>query len=133
MSACLYIAFLIFGIFGAKWFISLQADGNEKVIEAGTDYLQICCCCSFGALGYTIYERFLQATGKTGCSMFSQILGALTNVILDWLFIYPCNMGVAGAAWATVIGQVVSLLTAMIFHYVKNKEVKNSLKYLKPS
>ena len=133
LSACLYIAFLIFGIFGAKWFISLQADGNEKVIEAGTDYLQICCCCSFGALGYTIYERFLQATGKTGCSMFSQILGALTNVILDWLFIYPCNMGVAGAAWATVIGQVVSLLTAMIFHYVKNKEVINSLKYLKPS
>lgn len=133
LGVCIYIAFLIFGIFGAKWFISLQAGGNAAVTEAGTDYLQICCCCSFGAVGYTIYERFLQATGKTGCSMISQISGALTNVLLDWVFIYPCGMGVAGAAWATVIGQVVSLLTAMAFHYLKNKEIKNSVHYLKPS
>lgn len=133
LGLCIYVIFLLFGIFGAEKFIALQADGNETVIEAGTTYLRICCCCSFGAIGYTIYERFLQATGKTGCSMFSQISGALANVLLDWVFIYPCKMGVAGAAWATVIGQVVSLATAMVFHYVKNKEVRNSLKYIKPS
>lgn len=133
LGFCIYAVFLLFGIFGAKWFISVQADGNEAVTEAGATYLRICCCCSFGAVGYTIYERFLQATGKTGCSMISQISGALTNVLLDWVFIYPCNMGVAGAAWATVIGQVVSLLTAMAFHYIRNKEVKNSVRYLKPS
>lgn len=133
LGFCIYAVFLIFGIFGAEWFISLQANGNEAVTQAGKSYLQICSCCSFGAVGYTIYERFLQSTGKTGCSMISQISGALTNVLLDWVFIYPCNMGISGAAWATVIGQVVSLITAMAFHYANNKEIKNGLRFIKPS
>ena len=132
LSLCIYLVFLIFGIFGSKAFISLFAGGNEEVIEMGTTYLRICCCLSLGAVGYTVYERFLQSTGKTMLSTIAQISGAVTNIVLDYIFIFPCGMGVAGAAWATVIGQFVSLFVAMAFHYTKNKEINGSLKYIKP-
>ena len=98
----------------------------------GTTYLKICTCLSLGSIGYTVYERFLQATGKTMLSTISQISGAVTNIVLDYIFIYPLDMGVAGAAWATIIGQFVSLFIAMYFHYNKNKEIDGSLKYINP-
>lgn len=132
LSICIFAVFLLFGAFGSKWFISAFAGGNEQVISMGTTYLQICCCLSFGAIGYTVYERFLQSTGKTMLSTISQISGALTNIVLDYIFIYPCNMGVAGAAWATIIGQFVSLAIAMVFHYTLNKEINGNIKYIKP-
>lgn len=132
LSICIYVVFLLFGAFGSKWFISLFAGGNEQVISMGTTYLQICCCLSLGSIGYTVYERFLQSTGKTMLSTISQISGALTNIVLDYIFIYPCKMGVAGAAWATIIGQFVSLAIAMIFHYTLNKEINGNIKYIKP-
>ncbi len=131
LGLCMYIIFLIFGLLGAKWFIGMQS-ADSQVINMGTQYLTICCTLSFGAIGYTVYERFLQATGKTMLSTISQIAGAATNILLDWVFIYPCNMGVAGAAWATIIGQIVSLLMAMIFHYTLNKEISGRLKYIAP-
>lgn len=99
----------------------------------GKSYLQICCIFSFGAIGFTIYERFLQATGKTLYSTISQVSGAIINIILDYIFIYPCKMGIEGAAYATIIGQIVSLITAMLFHYLTNKEIKNKPKALKPN
>lgn len=133
LGIVIYLVFLLFGIFGAHAFISFQAAGNEKVIEMGTVYLQICCCLSMGAIGFTIYERFLQASGKTGLSTISQVTGALLNIILDYVFIYPCKMGIAGAAWATIIGQIASLIMAMIFHYTCNKEISGKIKYIRPS
>lgn len=132
LSICIYLVFLIFGLFGSKWFISLFTN-NKEIVEMGTTYLKICTCFSLGSIGYTVYERFLQATGKTMLSTISQISGALVNIVLDYIFIYPLNMGVAGAAWATIIGQFVSLFVAMIFHYTKNKEIDGNLKYVKPN
>lgn len=132
LSVCIFAVFLLFGVFGSKWFISLFAGGNEQVISMGTTYLQICCCFSLGSIGYTVYERFLQSTGKTMLSTIAQISGAVTNIVLDYVFIYPCKMGVAGAAWATIIGQFVSLAIAMIFHYALNKEINGNIKYIKP-
>ena len=132
LSMVLYLVFLLFGAFGSKCFISLFAGGNEELISMGTTYLQICCCLSLGAIGFTVYERFLQGTGKTMLSTIAQISGAITNIILDYVFIYPLKMGVAGAAWATIIGQIVSLLVAMIFHYKLNKEISGNPKYIKP-
>ena len=132
LSICIFIVFLLFGLFGSKWFISLFAGGNQEVIVMGTTYLKICTCLSLGSIGYTVYERFLQATGKTMLSTISQISGAVTNIILDYIFIFPLGKGVAGAAWATVIGQCISLFIAMFFHYTKNKEINGSLKYIKP-
>ncbi len=132
LSICIFVVFLLFGAFGSKWFISLFAGGNEEVIAMGTTYLQICCCFSLGSIGYTVYERFLQATGKTMLSTIAQILGAVANIVLDYVFIFPLGMGVAGAAWATVIGQFISLFVAMYFHYTKNKEINGNLKYIRP-
>lgn len=132
LGICIYAVFLVFGLLGCKWFIGVQAGANEQAAAMGTSYLKICCCFSFGAIGYTVYERFLQATGKTLFSTISQISGAVTNIVLDYVFIYPCKMGIDGAAWATVIGQIVSLIAAMLFHYLTNKEIKNTIKALKP-
>ena len=131
LSICIYIIFLLFGLFGTKWFISLFTNDKE-IIKMGTTYLKICTCLSLGSVGYTVYERFLQATGKTMLSTISQISGAVTNIILDYIFIYPLKMGVVGAAWATIIGQFISLFIAMYFHYTKNNEIDGSIKYINP-
>ena len=133
LSICIYAFFLLFGIIFSKRFFSLLSKGNEEVIVMGTTYLKICSVLSLGAIGYTVYERFLQATGKTMLSTIAQISGAITNIILDYIFIYPLKMGVAGAAWATIIGQFVSLIIAMIFHYKYNKEINGNVKYIKPN
>ena len=130
LSLIIYLIFLIFGLFCSRWFISLFTNDKE-IIEMGTTYLKICTCLSLGSIGYTVYERFLQATGKTMLSTISQITGAVINIILDYVFIYPLNMGVAGAAWATIIGQFASLFMAMYFHYKINKEIDGNIKYIK--
>lgn len=127
----IYAAFLLFGLFLSDRFIGLFTN-NREVLEMGTSYLKICSCLSLGSIGYTVYERFLQATGKTTLSTVAQISGAVTNIILDYVFIFPLGMGVAGAAWATIIGQFVSLFIAMAFHYCLNKEIGNGLKYILP-
>ena len=131
LSICIYVVFLVFGLFGSEKFIRLFAGSNQKVIEMGTTYLKICCCFSYGSIGFTVYERFLQSTGKTHFSTIAQISGALTNIILDYIFIYPMKMGVAGAALATIIGQFVSLFVAMYFHFYKNKEINGNICYIK--
>ena len=114
LGICIFLAFFLFGIFGVRGFIAMQAKSNALRQEMGTTYLTICCLGSFGNIGYTVYERFLQSTGRTNLSTIAQISGAVLNMILDPVFIFALDMGVAGAAVATVIGQVVSLLLAML-------------------
>jgi len=125
----IFIIFFLFGLLGTKWFINCFTE-DATVLEMGSAYLRICCIYSLGSIGYTIYERFLQATGKTNLSTIAQISGAVCNIILDYVFIFPLNLGVKGAAYATVIGQFLSLFIAMYFHYTKNKEIDGSLRYL---
>lgn len=132
LGIVIYLLFLIFGLFGSKWFLTIQTDDLE-VIEMGTNYLKIVTMLSIGAIGFCVYERFLQATGKTVHSTIAQVAGALTNIILDYVFIYPMSMGVEGAAYATIIGQIVSLIVAIIFHYALNKEVKHGFKDIIPN
>ncbi len=130
LALIIYAVFLIFGLFFSEWFIGLFTS-HADILKMGTSYLKICTCFSLGSIGFTIYERFLQATGKTVYSTIAQISGAVANIILDYVFIFPLGMGVAGAAWATIIGQFVSLFVAMAFHYCANKEIGGSLKYIK--
>ncbi len=132
LGLCIFMLFFIFGLFGSKWFIGLFVNDNDEVLTMGTTYLRICTCFSLGSIGFTVFERLLQATGKTMLSTISQVTGAVTNIVLDYVFIFPLQMGVAGAAWATVIGQFASLFVAMFFHYGKNKEISGDLKYIKP-
>ena len=132
LGICLYLIFLLFGLFASEWFMSIQTS-DEEIIRMGSEYLRIVTTLSFGAIGFNVFERFLQATGKTIHSTISQIVGALINIILDYVFIYPLNMGVAVATYATLIGQIASLLTAMLFHYILNKEAKHGFKDILPN
>ena len=136
LAAVIYIAFLLFGLFGVRTYVASQTS-NEQILEMAVTYLRICCVISFGITFYSIFEKLLQATGRSGLSTISQIAGAVTNIIMDPIMIYGLlgfpAMGVAGAAYATVLGQVVSLVLGIIFHLKYNKEISNKAVYLKPS
>ncbi len=132
IGVVLCLLFVVFGIFGAEPFVRMQANGDEKVTALGTTYLQIVCIVSIGSIGFAVVERFLQATGKTMCSTIGQISGALANIVLDYVFIYPLDMGIEGAAWATVIGQCISLVVTLVFHIFKNPDIDKSLRFMKP-
>ncbi len=135
LGIIIYAVCLLFGIFGVKAYISSQTADTE-VIAMGTDYLRICCVISFGILFFSLFEKLLQATGRSLYSTIGQITGAVINIILDPVMIYGIGpvpeMGVKGAAYATVIGQVISAALLLIFHLKLNKEFKHGIKYMKP-
>lgn len=131
-----YVIFLLFGLFGTDFYVSTQTN-IPQIKEMANSYLKICCTVSFGVTFFAVYEKTLQATGRSLFSTIAQIAGALTNIILDPIMIYGyfgCpEFGVKGAAYATIIGQIVSLIAAALFHGLFNKEISNSFKYLRPS
>lgn len=135
LAFCSYIALFLFGIFGVEFFFRSQTN-MESIISGGISYLTICCCFSFGAFGQAIFERMMQSTGKTTLSMYTQGIGALVNIILDPILIFGYfglpKMGVAGAAVATVIGQICSMITGFILNNAYNKEIQLSFKKFKP-
>lgn len=135
LGAIIYVVCLLFGIFGVKAYISSQTVDPE-VISMGTSYLKICCVSSFGIIFFSLFEKLLQATGRSLYSTIGQVVGAVVNIVLDPIMIYGIGpvpeMGVEGAAYATVIGQVVSAVLLFIFHIKLNREFEHGVKYLKP-
>ena len=135
LSLINYIIFLIIGLTLIEPFYRVQTD-NENIIRYGTTYLTICCCMSFGIYAQVIFERLLQSTGKTFYNMITQGTGAITNLILDPILIFGLlgcpKLGIAGAAIATVTGQIVAAIMAIIFNLKKNPEVTLSFKGFKP-
>lgn len=131
LVALFYAVFLLFGLFLVEPYMRLTS-ADEQVVATGCEYLRICCCLSFGSIGFAVAERYLIATGKTLFSMISQVTGAVINIVLDYVFIYPLKMGVAGAAYATVIGQIASFALAVIFHCAVNPDLRSGLKRVKP-
>ena len=131
-----YFLFLIVGLTLVKPFMASQSD-VEQVRVYGNAYLSICCVLSIGIYIQTIFERLLQSTGKTFYTMITQGIGAITNIILDPIMIFGYfgfpRMEAAGAAIATVCGQIVAAVAAMVFHFRFNKEVKLKLKGFRPS
>lgn len=130
MIAC--FIFIILGATITKTFISSQmSKPNPEIIEYGTTYLSLVCMLSFGAFGQVTFERLLQSTGKTFYSMITQIVGAVINMILDPILIFGLfgapKMGIAGAAIATVAGQMIAACLAIYFNISRNKEIKISL------
>lgn len=136
LMTVIYVVFLLFALFGTEIYISSQTK-NPVIAEMASDYLKICCGWSFGILFFSLYEKVLQATGKSMYSTIAQITGAVVNIILDPIMIYGwfgCpQMGVQGAAYATVIGQIASALCGLLLHLKANKEIKNGIHYMKPS
>lgn len=136
LAIIIYIVFLLFGIFGVDFYISTQTS-NQTIYDMGVSYLRICCIVSPGVIFFGIYEKLLQASGHSMYSTIAQIAGAVINIILDPIMIYGLlgfpEMGVKGAALATVIGQCASWLLALLFHFKVNKSISKKLSYLKPS
>lgn len=130
-----YAIFLIFGLFFTKIYMNAMTE-KEVVAKMGADYLAICCVFSFGIFGEILFERLMQSTGRTVFTMITQGVGAIINIILDpimikgWGFI-PA-MGIKGAAWATVIGQIVAFLIAVILNQCYNKEIALQKSFRKP-
>lgn len=135
LGMIIYVLCLLFGIFGVNTYISSQT-ADPEVISLGTSYLRICCVISFGIIFFSLFEKLLQATGRSLYSTIGQIVGAVVNIILDPIMIYGIGpvpkMGVKGAAYATVIGQVASAVLLFIFHMKLNKEFRHDVKYMKP-
>lgn len=123
------LIFILIGFFAMDVFFRGQTNDAE-IIALGKDYLSICCIFSVGLFAQLIFERLLQATGRTMLSMISQCTGAITNILCDPLLIFGVPalgipaMGVTGAAIATVFGQIVGGIVAIVLNVRKNKELR---------
>lgn len=135
LSACAFLLFALMGLTLVGPFFRGQTRVPE-IIYGGISYLRIICICSAGLFGQMIMERLLQSTGMTFYSMITQTTGAVINIILDPIMIFGLlgfpRLGIAGAAAATVIGQVSAALLAVYFNLTRNKELHFRLKNLRP-
>lgn len=135
IGICTYVVFLLFGIFGTQAFLKSQTS-DPIALGMADEYLSICCVLSFGAVGSMIFEKLLQGTGRTVPSTIAQLAGAVTNIVLDPVLIYGLGffpkMGIKGAAYATVIGQILTMVMGAIFHFRLNKEIPGGFGYFKP-
>ena len=135
MTFVSYLVLLVIGIFAVKPFYMIQTDSAD-IIQYGTDYLSVICCFSFGMFFQFTFERLLQSTGRTFQTMITQTVGAVTNIILDPIFIFGLfgvpAFGVKGAAIATVIGQIIAAVLALIMNIKVNTDIDFSLEGFKP-
>ena len=135
LSLINFVIFILVGLFIVRPFYVSQTSDAE-IIGYGVDYLTIVCCMSFGIYFQFIFERLLQSTGRTVCTMITQTTGAIINLILDPIFIFGLFgmpvMGVKGAALATVIGQIVAAIFAFILNIRVNKEIQLRFRGFRP-
>jgi putative MATE family efflux protein len=133
-----YLAVVIFALLAIRPFYRMQTGaGQENIMNLGITYLSIVMFFSFGVFAQFIFERMLQATGRTVLTMISQMTGAVINIILDPILIFGLlgapKLGIAGAAIATVIGQIIAATIAMIYNLKKNTDVHISFKGFRPN
>ena len=136
LTACAYLVFLIFGLFLTEPFVNMQKDATGLLREYSIEYISIVCVFSLGLFVQVTCERLLQATGKSVFSMITQLSGAVTNIILDPILIFGYlgapEMGVRGAAIATVIGQGVSAVVGIVLNLTVNREITLKIKNFIP-
>ena len=135
------ISYLLFAVGGTlisrPYFLIMTTDisdavARETVVEMGTRYLKACFLASFGLFCQVVHEKYMQATGKTTLSMATQLVGAILNMIFDPILIYGCGLGILGAAYATVGGQIASGIVGVLLHHYKNREVRLKPENIKP-
>ena len=135
LAICGFIVFMIVGFIVPRPYFESQTD-NAEIIEYGVTYMRICLIACAGVFGAITFERLLISTGKTGLSMISQLTGTAFNLIFDPILIFGLlgfpKMGIAGAALATVLGQFAAMTVSFILNVRKNKEIRLSIKGLKP-
>ena len=131
-----YAVFALLGLFFSRQFFLWQTD-IEEIVDQGTDYLRICTLFSFGLFLEIACERLLQSTGKTIYSMYTQGLGAIINIIFDPIMIFGLfgfpKMGVAGAAAATVFGQILAAVLGIFLNKTRNQEIHVSFRSFRPN
>ena len=134
LFACSYVVFALIGFFFSKPFFLAQTN-VEEIVKYGTDYATICMCGAIGIFAQFCFEKMLQATGRTFCTMITHLIGTIVNIILDPILIFGLfglpRLEVAGAAVATIAGQIVAGLAAIIFNLKFNKDVHISFKLIR--
>lgn len=133
-----YLAIAVLGFTAVRPFYNMQVGaGQENIMELGVTYLSIAMIFSFGLFGQFVFERILQATGRTLFTMISQMTGAIINIIMDPILIFGLlgfpKLGIAGAAIATVMGQIIAAIIACIYNLKKNTDVTISFKGFRPN
>lgn len=130
-----YILFLFVGIFGSRGFMLMQ-NTDPEIVKGGVTYLRIVLIGSFGLFAQILMERLVQSTGKTMIAMITQTLGAVVNIIFDPILIFGLfgfpKLGIAGAAIATVAGQITAAVLGIILNQLYNKEIKLDLIKYRP-
>lgn len=136
LSCCYCVVFLLVGLFLIRPYYTLQTD-IPTIVDAGVDYLSIVCVVCAGAFFGQNFEKLLVATGNSFCSMAAQATGAIFNIIFDPLLIFGVGpfpeMGIRGAAWATVLGQILAALVALLLLMKKEKTIRLSLRKMLPN
>ena len=129
-----WLIFFLFGLLGADAYLRTCTD-TPSVIAQGTAYLQVCCCLSFGVCTQFPCERILQSMGRPAGFMIIQGSGALLNIVLDPILIFVFDMGVAGAAVATVIGQITGAVIGLFLVHGLREQFPISLRgqHLQPA
>ncbi len=133
-----YLVIAVLGFTVVRPFYNMQVGaGQENIMEFGVTYLSIAMIFSFGLFGQFIFERILQATGRTVFTMISQMTGAVINIIMDPILIFGLlgfpKLGIAGAAIATVMGQIIAAIIACVYNLKKNTDVTISFKGFRPN
>ena len=135
LSLCSFVVFALIGIFLSHPFFVAQAAGEEDIINYGTQYASICLGCSIGIFSQFCFERLLQSTGRTFFAMCTQLVGAIINIIMDPILIFGLlgapRLEVAGAAIATVAGQVVAAILALILNLTCNHDIHIQPKHIR--
>ena len=132
LGVCSAAVFALLGALFSRTFFLVQTDVAE-IVDGGAAYIQVCTVCSFGLFIAISIERLLQATGRTVYSMITQMVGAVINIIFDPISIFGLGMGVVGAAWATVLGQVAGAALGVWFNARRNPEITLSFRRFRPS
>ena len=126
---------LVFGLVGSRPYFGMMSD-VDMTVEMGTRYIAICCIFSLGIFIEILGERLLQASGRTVYTLITQGTGAVLNIILDPMLIFGIGpfpkMGIAGAAVATVTGQWIAALLAILFNLKFNPDIQFAPRFFKP-
>ena len=135
LSLCSFVVFALIGVLFSRTFFEIQAAGEPIIVEYGTEYATICLGLSIGIFSQFCFERLLQSTGRTTLAMVTQLTGAVINIIMDPILIFGYfgfpRMEVAGAAAATVLGQIVAAIMAVVMNLKCNPDVNIRLRAIR--
>ena len=135
LSLCSFVVFALIGVLFSRTFFEIQAAGEPIIVEYGTEYATICLGLSIGIFSQFCFERLLQSTGRTTLAMVTQLTGAVINIIMDPILIFGYfgfpRMEVAGAAAATVLGQIVAAIMAVVMNLKWNPDVNIRLREIR--